>query len=72
MREDAGEVGRLAVERVAVQQDDGHADRLHRPDETGHQRRVGAVRVQVRVAEADVELQRQARSLATSTAVQSR
>ena len=59
VREHGGQVAGRAVVGVAVQEQHRHAS--HAAQEPRHQRRVGAVHRQVRVAEADVELQRQAR-----------
>ena len=60
VRVDVREVSGLAVERVAVQQHDRRAGRLGLPDEVGQQQRVRPREMQVRVAEPDVDLHRDA------------
>ena len=60
VRVDVREVPGFAVERVAVQQHDRRAGRLGLPDEVGQQQRVRPREVQVRVAEPDVDLHRDA------------
>ena len=60
MREDAGEVRRVAVVRVSVQQDQVGAEPGRGAGEVGEQDRVGAVDAQPRFAEPGVQLERQA------------
>ena len=62
--EHLGEVRRVAVERVRVQQQDRDAEVLGRAQERRQVQRVAAEQVEVGVAVADVELQREPRSTA--------
>jgi hypothetical protein len=58
-REDLGQVACLTVIRVVVQQHDRHPGRLEPPQQAGQQQRIAPVQVDVPVAVADVELDRQ-------------
>ena len=60
MREDPGEMRRVAVVRVAVQQDQVGAEAGRRAGEVGEQDRVVAVDAQAGLAEPRVQLERQA------------
>jgi len=57
MREDRGEVARLAVVGVAVQEDHVHWERLQLSEEVREQCGVGQVHREVRVTEPRVDLQ---------------
>ena len=59
VREHLGQVARLAVVRVVVQQHHRHAGGLDGPQQRCEQQRVAAVQVDVAVPVADVELHRQ-------------
>ena len=59
VREHLREVARLPVVGIAVQQQHVDAARLDQPQETGEQQRVAPVQVEVGVAVARVQLQRE-------------
>ena len=61
VREGLGEVARLPVEGIAVQQQDRHPRDRRLAQQPEQQHRVDPVQVEVAVAEPDVQLQRQAR-----------
>ena len=61
VREGLGEVARLPVEGIAVQQQDRHPRDRRLAQQAEQQHRVDPVQVEVAVAEPDVQLQRQGR-----------
>ncbi len=61
MRKHLGQVARLPMERVVVEQED-RADALRGTQERGHEQRVCPMQVQIGIAESRMDLKRQARS----------